>query len=226
MAHYLLASSRDWHLSAFQRRRPRLPGVWSIVVSPDDLRQQIEVTKPRYVFFAHWSAIVPSDLLKQTECVCFHMTDVPYGRGGSPLQNLILRGHDQTMLSALRMTEQLDAGPVYMKQQLSLSGSAAEIFHRSAELTLQMIEEIARNEPEPVPQVGDGVTFVRRTPEQSLLPLEGDGKRLYDHIRMLDAPGYPHAFAQLGKWRLTFTNARLVGETVEASVRFKTQGDN
>ncbi len=25
------------------------------------------------------------------ECVCFHMTDVPYGRGGSPLQNLIIR---------------------------------------------------------------------------------------------------------------------------------------
>ncbi len=226
MAHYVLASSRDWHLTAFQHHRSRLPGAWSVVVSSADLRQQIAVTKPRYVFFAHWSEIVPPDLLDQTECVCFHMTDVPYGRGGSPLQNLIARGHDETMLTALRMTEQVDAGPVYVKRPLSLAGSAAEIFHRSASLTLEMIAEIARREPMPVPQTGDVVTFNRRTPAESVLPLDGDAKCLYDHIRMLDAPGYPHAIAALGNWQLTFTDARLDGEAVEASVRFETRRGN
>ena len=72
--------------------------------------------KPRYVFFPHWSWKVPDDILGATECVCFHMTDVPFGRGGSPLQNLIVRGHTETRVSALRMVSEPDAGPVYMKR--------------------------------------------------------------------------------------------------------------
>ncbi len=56
------------------------------------------------------------------------MTDLPYGRGGSPLQNLIQRGHTSTMLTALRCGAGLDTGDVYLKQPLSLHGSAEEIF--------------------------------------------------------------------------------------------------
>lgn len=32
----------------------------------------------------------------------FHMTNFPYGRGGSPLQNLMKRGHHTTTITALR----------------------------------------------------------------------------------------------------------------------------
>ena len=54
-------------------------------------------------FFVHWSRRVPDHWLPRYECACFHMTDVPFGRGGSPLQNLIERGHRETQLSASRM---------------------------------------------------------------------------------------------------------------------------
>lgn len=67
--------------------------------------------------------MVPEAVLIAAECVCFHMTDVPYGRGGSPLQNLIVRKHKKTKLTALKMTEEIDAGPVYCKRELSLDGS-------------------------------------------------------------------------------------------------------
>jgi methionyl-tRNA formyltransferase len=57
------------------------------------------------------------------------MTDIPYGRGGSPLQNLIARRRKKkTKLSALRMVEELDAGPVYTKTNISLMGRAEEIY--------------------------------------------------------------------------------------------------
>ena len=32
---------------------------------------------------------------------------------------------------------------------------------------------------------------------------------MYDFIRMLDAPGYPHAFLETKKYRIIFQNARL-----------------
>jgi methionyl-tRNA formyltransferase len=75
-------------------------------------------------------------------CVVFHMTDVPFGRGGSPLQNLIARGIYETRLSALRCEAEVDAGTVYLKRSLSLHGLGEEIFMRAADAMAPMISEI------------------------------------------------------------------------------------
>ena len=91
----------------------RFPGVWRFVSGRQELTADlVNRLSPRYVFFLHWSWKVPTDIVENYECVCFHMTDVPFGRGGTPLQNLILLGHRRTKLTAFRMVEALDAGPV------------------------------------------------------------------------------------------------------------------
>jgi len=36
--------------------------------------------------------IILKEIFENYEIILFHMTDLPYGRGGSPLQNLIVRG--------------------------------------------------------------------------------------------------------------------------------------
>ena len=65
------------------------------------------------------------------------MTDLPYGRGGSPLQNLIVRGKKDTMLSAIQVEKELDAGAIYMKMPLSLEGSAAQILRRASNIIFE-----------------------------------------------------------------------------------------
>lgn len=217
---YIIATPKPWNLAEFERVRASLPGRWRVATSPDALADALAEETPRYLFFPHWSHIVPKEIVDRHECVCFHMTDVPYGRGGSPLQNLIERGHSETMLTALRMTDVLDAGPVYAKRPLSLEGSAEEIFARAGALIFEMIAWMVANEPEPEPQHGEPTLFARRKPHQSRLPEAADARRLYDHIRMLDAPGYPKAFAEQGGWRLEFDRARLEGDSLEARVRF------
>lgn len=207
---YIVATIKPWNIAAFERRSPALTGKWHLVTDKDALTPELLATlKPRYIFFPHWSWIVPDWLLQNAECVCFHMTDVPYGRGGSPLQNLIERGHTETKLTALRMEKELDAGPVYLKKPLSLEGSAGKIFERMADLSYDMMAEIAEKEPQPVPQQGEPVIFKRRTPEMSRLPDKGDTKKIYDHIRMLDAQTYPRAFLRHGEFELDFSDAAL-----------------
>ena len=219
---YLVATVRRWNVDEFAQRVPALAGRWLLVTDPAALDVAlVQALKPRYIFFPHWSWTVPGDVLAAAECVCFHMTDVPYGRGGSPLQNLIARGHGGTKLSALRMVPELDAGPVYMKRDLSLEGAAHEIFERCARLTFDMIEEIVAGQLEPVPQSGAPVIFSRRRPEESRLPRSGSSQAVYDHIRMLDAEGYPRAFLDYGDFRLEFRNARFDGKRVEARATFR-----
>jgi methionyl-tRNA formyltransferase len=137
------------------------------------------------------------------------MTDVPYGRGGSPLQNLIEAGHQETRLSALRIIGELDAGPVYKKMNLSLHGRAEDIYIRAGRQSFEVIRWIIREQPEPIPQIGKPVIFKRRTPEQSRLPKSGNLTNIYNHIRMLDAPTYPQAFLVHGDFLLEFSHAEI-----------------
>lgn len=207
---YLVATIKPWNIEQFEKVQDTLPGNWHLVTDNTELTVELlEKLNPRYIFFPHWSWIVPSAILEQWECVCFHMADVPYGRGGSPLQNLIVRGHCETKLSALRMERELDAGPVYRKLPLSLEGTAQDIFHRMAPLIFELARDIATDEPEPKAQEGEVTLFKRRMPEQSVLPSEGDIANLYDHIRMLDAETYPMAYLEHGDFRLEFSQAEI-----------------
>lgn len=218
---YIFASCKPWHRASFDSISNDTNANWRYVSNATELEEALSKIQPRYIFFLHWNWIVPETIWKENECVCFHMTDVPYGRGGSPLQNLILAGHTQTMLTALRMVKEMDAGPVYAKRPLSLDGSAEEIYLRAGQLSLEIIQGMIKHNPQPSPQEGEVVTFKRRKPEQSSLPNRGCLESAYDFIRMLDAEGYPHAFIEHGNYLIKFRKARLDGERVVAEVEIK-----
>ena len=216
---YLVAGSKAWNRRVYDEMIASLPGEWHFITTREQLTTaRFHTIRPRYIFFLHWSWKVPDEIVDNYECICFHMTDVPFGRGGSPLQNLIIRGHRKTMLSALRMVRELDAGPVYMKEELSLDGTAEEIYLRATHLSAQMIGRIIREHPEPVPQAGDVVVFKRRKPEESLIGESGSLESLYDFIRMLDAEGYPKAFVVWHGFRLEFSRAVLYNDRIETAV--------
>lgn len=193
---------------------------FELISDPQELTaERLASVKPRYVFFPHWSHRIDAGIFKQFECVIFHMTDLPYGRGGSPLQNLIVRGISETKISALRCVEEMDAGPIYLKKPLSLYGSAEEIFLRAARVIEDMIVEILNKQPDPVPQEGEPTIFKRRKPEQSNLAGVATLEGAFDLIRMLDADGYPPAFLEIGPFKLEFTRASLKTGQVISDVR-------
>jgi len=175
---------------------------------------------PTYIFFPHWSFIIPSNVYENFICVVFHMTDLPYGRGGSPLQNLIQRKIYETKISALKVVKELDAGPIYIKKPLSLYGTAEEIYLRASDCIASMIAHILKENLIPKKQEGDPVVFKRRTPEMSCVDEVDNIEDLFDHIRMLDADGYPKAFLENEDFRFEFTRASLKSDgTIKADVR-------
>lgn len=217
MNHYLVCSVKPWHWKQFEIYSRKIPGKWTLIKKPGDLTAaRLKRLRPKYVFFPHWSWHVPNEIAQNYECICFHSSDVPYGRGGSPIQNLIARGHVSTKVSALRMVEEMDAGPVYLKQSLSLKGSAQKIYERSAVVIGKMIGEITVRNPAPRVQHGKAVVFKRRTQAQNTLPLKGSLREVYNHIRMLDAETYPHSFIQLGNFVVELTKAKIEKNSVVA----------
>lgn len=119
----------------------------------------------RWTFFVNWSAIVPAQWLAHMRApVNFHCTDLRMNpmRGGAPIENLLLRGYTETMMSAHVMTPQVDAGPVYgVRGPISLAGSKEDILERFIAPISELIRWIVETEPKPVPQQGTPVIFKR-----------------------------------------------------------------
>ena len=185
----------------------------------DNLKQ----INPSWIFVPHWSDIIPREIHENFRVVIFHMTDLPFGRGGSPLQNLIVRGIENTVISAIQCTEELDAGPIYLKEPLNLNGTADEILIRASLIIEKMIIKIFTEEPSPIPQTGSITYFKRRKPDESRIePYQINNLvQLYDFIRMLDGEGYPNAFLEIGNLRITFHSPHLRYGYIQSQVRIE-----
>jgi len=218
---YVIASEKIWNENIHRSLNKNVDCEFILLSNRHDLNiDNLRTINPKIIFFPHWSYLIPEEIYAEFECVVFHMTDLPYGRGGSPLQNLIINGFSDTKITAIRVVKELDAGPVYMKKDLNLSGSANEIFNRLAVLIEKMIEIIILKPCQPRPQTGEPTFFKRRTPDQSNLRSASCGKVIFDMVRMLDADGYPHAYVEIDNFRIEFTNAEDKDGNISSKASF------
>lgn len=72
-----------------------------------------------------------------------------------------------------------------------------------------MIEAIVINDLKPKEQEGEVVKFKRRKKEDSNILEIKNLEKVYDHIRMLDADGYPQAFIETANLKIEFSKAKL-----------------
>lgn len=223
MERYLIATTKSWNIEKVKKLEEKSKDKIFLISNKDELNlEYLNKIRPKYIFFPHWSWIIPKDVYENYECIVFHMTDLPFGRGGSPLQNLLVRGIYNTKVSALRVCKGIDEGDIYLKKPIDISeGSAEEIFTRISSVIFdEMIPEIVSKEIKPVPQEGEVVTFSRRKPEQSIIPDGLNQRQLYDYIRMLDGEGYPKAFTMVGNGRMEYSNARIINDKLFADVEY------
>ncbi|MBC8052969.1 MAG: methionyl-tRNA formyltransferase [Sphingobacteriaceae bacterium] len=217
----ILATNKPWHHELFNALSHSGTHEWIRVFERHELSyEHLQSIKPDWIFIPHWSDIIPSSVYENYTCVVFHMTDLPFGRGGSPLQNLIVRGCNETKISAIKVGKGLDTGDIYLKKTLGLKGTAEEIFIRSSSVIHEMIIEILTKNPIPVPQKGEVTLFHRRKPEEGNLKGVKLPVEIYDHIRMLQCEGYPNAFLETDYFKFEFYNAELSADnSILANVR-------
>lgn len=190
------------------------------ITNQNDLSQNVlRRINPDFVFFPHWSHVVHPSIFENHECILFHTAPLPYGRGGSPIQNLIIRDFHESTVCALRMTEDLDAGPIYLQRPIKLNGRLTDILSDLNQIINEMIVEIIKKRPVAIPQQGNPTFFKRLSPEDNRLPENLSLKKLYDRIRMVDSKEYPPAFVEFGDTKIEFSDAKIVGNKLTAKCR-------
>jgi methionyl-tRNA formyltransferase len=222
---YVIAYSQDWFNNHPKSDQFKNLDIVEITRKDDLNLENLKKINPKYIFFPHWNWKVDSEIFEAFECVVFHTAPLPYGRGGSPIQNLIIRGLKTSPVCALKMTDVFDGGPIYDKKEVSLDGTINEIFSRIAKCVEELILNICNLNPVPIPQEGEVVSFQRLSYADNQLVEECSLRELYDRIRMVDGEGYKRAYISFGDYRIEFSDARLVNDELLAKIRMFRNGD-
>jgi methionyl-tRNA formyltransferase len=212
-----IASSKDWFILDDELVKAH---DIKTIINPSDLEEQaLSKFAPDFIFFPHWNWIVPAKVHENYTCVVFHTAPLPFGRGGSPIQNLILDGFNEAPVCAIRMTAELDAGPIFAKKNISLEGPLKEIFKRMNAAINELINKIIEELPEPKAQAGQISLFKRLTSSDNILPKQAQLKEVYDRIRMLDDDSYPSANINHGDLLFEFSDAELSNGEITTTCR-------
>jgi len=217
----IVATIKSWNIKNAFKFKESYKSKYEVVVltTKETLKKEvIDEFKPKYIFFPHWSWLIPSEIYKNYTCIIFHIADLPFGRGGSPLQNLLSRKVYKTKISAVRVIEKLDAGPIYLKEEFYIGlGSAEEIFIKASNIIFfKMIPFIIAKNPHSREQTGKITIFKRRRPEESELESAKISSLddFYNFIRMLDGEGYPKAFIKFGIFKIEFSEAHRKSDKI------------
>lgn len=128
--------------------------------------------RPDAIFHYGWSWLVPSEVLALCPNVTLHPGKLPGDRGGSPIQNQIRNGEEWTYANLLELVPELDAGPVYLKERVSLAGESADdvwarMIASGTRVTDHFLRRLGDSDFRAIPQEnpGNAVTYRRVTPE-------------------------------------------------------------
>jgi methionyl-tRNA formyltransferase len=83
----------------------------------DDVLERIAAAQPEAVAVCAYGALIREPLLSAYEMVNVHPSLLPRWRGAAPIERAIMAGDDETGVSIIRVTAELDAGPIYVQER-------------------------------------------------------------------------------------------------------------
>ena len=155
-------------------------------------------------FLLSCSRIVDRQFLDRSKRnVVIHASDLPKGKGFSPLQWQILEGKDSIVLTALEAADAVDAGPIYFKRVMRLNGTELykELREKLAWTIIEMASYLVDNVDslKPVKQEGEESFYPKRTNVDDMLDPNKSILEHFNHFRIADNENFPLYFYHKGE---------------------------
>lgn len=167
----------------------------------DRIDKIVNEANPDFVFLIGWSWIISQKLINKFSIFCFHPSDLPNYRGGSPIQHQILDNVLKSKMTMFQLNSKIDGGPIYKKKNLSLNSSMKNIFFKLEKTTLLLLKDFHKNYQKKKKiilhnqRLTNGFIRKRIKSENSFISFQKlikyDYKSLRNLIRSLESP-YPN----------------------------------
>jgi methionyl-tRNA formyltransferase len=181
--------ARDEMLPVFQPEKARDP----------DFIESIRALAPEISVVIAYGQILSREVLDLPArgSINAHASLLPALRGAAPINWAIVRGHETTGVTVMRMVEKMDAGPILLQveEPIGAEETASDLWMRLSEISAEaLIETLALIESEQVteqPQDESRVTFAPRIMRKDAhVDWNTDAQTITNFIRGMDAvPG-------------------------------------
>jgi len=164
-----------------------------------------------------------------------HASVLPKYRGACPINWAIIQGEEDTGISIIKMTEKMDAGPIILQKKIKIRDDQIsielekELSSISAELLIQVLDLIEKNNYKLIPQDESKVSFAPKLKkEDGRIDWQQPAKKIYNLIRGLQPwPGtftfYKGKMLKIYKASVSPSTNQFVnpsaGEIIEVSKR-------
>lgn len=155
-------------------------------------------------FFLGCSRIVPAAIMARNPLnLVVHGSDLPRGRGFSPIPWQVLEGCNRIPIVLFEAEETLDSGPIYFRDTIDLDGT--ELLDEIRAKTWEKIETLigrflkGYREVTPSPQHGEPSSYGKRTRKDDELDPARTLAEQFDHLRIVDNERYPAWFSHRGQ---------------------------
>lgn len=155
-------------------------------------------------FYISCYVIIPKKILAlhKHNLVC-HPSDLPKGRGMSPLTWQILEGKNNIVLTLFEAAEKVDAGKIYLQETMHFDGTELneELKQKQGDSTLALCMQFIHQYPNITAreQVGEPTFYSWRKPEDSKLDINKTIAEQFNLLRVVDNERYPAFFEHQGK---------------------------
>lgn len=154
---------------------------------------------------SYFKILTNVELSLHTNNIVIHASDLPFGRGFSPMSWQIAEGRNLVVFSLFEAAEEIDAGKIYFKRSLELNG--AELYFEWKKLQNQMVIEMALDFVARLPDIlkqgvaqdGVGNIYRRRNKTDDQLDISKSLSSQFDLLRICNPDRFPAWFTYRGR---------------------------
>ena len=165
----------------------------------------IEVSKGDFCFMLSCSRIVKANILKRNvHNLVVHESDLPKGKGWSPLSWQVLEGKSSIPVTLFEAQEEIDGGVIYLQDYIELDGDELvnELREKQAIATLDICRKFMNQYPSILnsaeTQNGESSFYPKRNSVDSMININKNIREQFDLLRIVDDERYPAYFDLLG----------------------------
>ena len=169
--------------------------------SVSHVHEEEDLSSADFCFYLSFSKVVSKDTLNLfRHNFVVHSSDLPEGKGWSPLTWQILEGKNEIPTVLFEAAKKVDSGRIYLRQKLKFEGYELIDEMRAAQGTLivSMVKSLIEGYPgslaNGIEQSGEGSYYTKRRPVDSKIDPDYSLRQAFKQFRVADNESYPAFF--------------------------------
>jgi len=160
-----------------------------------------DIQRGDIALFLSCEKIVKNEVLERNGYnLVVHSSDLPEGKGWSPLTYQILEGKHEIVSTLFEAVGKIDAGDIYARATMTFGGDELldEMHQVQGIMVNEMVLDFVNHPIEGIAQVGEGSFYEKRTPKDSELDIDKTIAEQFNLLRVVDNDKYPAFFYHRG----------------------------